>query len=64
MNRRTFNPDQFRQLEANPHIYSVSDCTIQYKGEFKIRAVRESLAGKRTIQIFEESEFNLDIIGK
>ncbi len=64
MNRRTFNPDQIRQLEANLHVASVSDRTIQYKGEFKIHAVRENLAGKRPIQIFEESGFDLDIIGK
>lgn len=43
---------------------SVSDRTIQYKGEFKIHAVRENLAGKRPIQIFEESGFDLDMIGK
>ncbi len=60
MNRRTFNPDQIRQLEANLHVASVSDRTIsdrtiQYKGEFKIHALRENLAGKRPIQIFEET---------
>lgn len=64
MNRRTFNPDQIRQLEANPHVASVSDRTIQYKGEFKIYAVHENLAGKRPIQIFEESGFDLVMIGK
>lgn len=63
MNRRTFIPDQIRQLEANLHVVSVSDCTIQYKGEFKIHAVRENLASKRLIQIFEESGFDLDMIG-
>ena len=48
MNRYTFNPDQIRQLEANLHVASAPDRTIQYKGEFKIHAVREDLAGKQT----------------
>lgn len=60
MNRRTFNPDQIRQIEANLHVASVSDCTIQYKREFKIHTVRENLACKRPIQI---SGFDLDMIG-
>ncbi|MGX1264090.1 transposase [Rossellomorea marisflavi] len=64
MNRRTFNPDQIRQLETNPHVTSVSDCTIQYNVEFKVHAVRENLAGKRPIEIFEESGFDLLVIGK
>ncbi|WP_454266134.1 IS3 family transposase [Rossellomorea marisflavi] len=64
MNRRTFNPDQIIQLETNPHVTSVSDCTIQYNGEFKVHAVRENLAGKRPTEIFEESGFDLLVIGK
>ncbi|WP_410503268.1 hypothetical protein RIF24_16645 (plasmid) [Exiguobacterium acetylicum] len=64
MNRRSFNPDQIRQLEAKLHIASVSDCTIQYKRGFKIHAVRENLVVNRPIQTFEESGFDLDMIGE
>jgi len=64
MNRLTFNSDQIRQLKANFHVASLSDHTIQYKGEFKIHAVRENLDSKRPIQIFEESGIDLDMIGK
>lgn len=66
MNRRTFNSDQIRQLEANLYVdvASMSDYTIQYKGKIKIHAVHENLAGKRLIQIFEKSGIDLDITGK
>ena len=57
MNRRTFNPGKIRRLKDNHHVDSVLDRMIQYKGEFKIHAVRENLAGKRTMKIFEERGF-------
>ena len=36
MNRHTFNLDRIKQIEAKFHATSVSDRTIQYKGEFEV----------------------------
>ena len=63
MSKILFNEHQQRLLEANLNVGSVSDRAIQYTAEFKIRAVKESQAGKGPKQIFEENGFDLDIIG-
>ncbi|WP_391116643.1 IS3 family transposase [Psychrobacillus sp. L3] len=63
MSKILFNEHQRRQLESNPNIVSVSDRAIQYKSEFKIRAVQENLAGKGPSQIFIENGFDLETIG-
>lgn len=64
MSKIIFNEQQRRILEKNPNVSSVSDRAIQYTGEFKIRAVKENLAGKGPVQIFIEADFDLDMIGK
>lgn len=63
MSKIIFNEHQQRVLEANPNVASVSDRAIQYTPEFKIHAVKESLAGKGPAQIFSESGFDLTVIG-
>ena len=63
MSKILFNEHQRKQLESNPNVASVSDRAIQYKPEFKIRAVQENLGGKWPSQIFIENGFDLDIIG-
>ena len=63
MSKITFNEHQQRVLEANPNVASVSDRAVQYTPEFKIHAVKESLAGKGPAQIFSESGFDLTVIG-
>jgi transposase len=63
MSKILFTESQRRQLEANPHVVSVSDRTIQYKPEFKVQAVKENLAGKGPSQIFTEHGFDLEVIG-
>jgi transposase len=64
MSKIIFNEQQRRILEKNPNVSSVSDRAIQYTAEFKIRAVKENLAGKGPVQIFIEADFDLDMIGK
>lgn len=63
MNKISFNEHQHRQIEAIPHVISVSDCSIQYTPEFKIHAVQENIAGKGPTHIFKEAGFDLEIIG-
>ena len=63
MSKIIFNEHQQRILEANPNVASVSDRAIQYTPEFKVHAVKESLAGKGPSQIFSENGFDLTVIG-
>jgi len=63
MSKIYFNEHQRQLLEANPNVSSVSDRAIQYTPEFKIKAVKENLAGKGPSQIFIENGFDLEMIG-
>jgi hypothetical protein len=63
MSKIIFNEHQRRQIESNPNVISVSDRTIQYTSEFKVRAVIENSAGKGPVQIFIENGFDLEVIG-
>ena len=53
-----------KELEKNPNVFRVTEQTITYHPNFKIKAVREYLKGKSPSQIFVERGFNLDVIGK
>ena len=64
MSKIIFNEHQIRQLELNPNVASVSDRSIQYTGDFKVRAVLENQEGKGPFQIFEEVGFDLTVIGR
>lgn len=46
MSKIIFNEHQRQVLEKNRNVASVSDHAIQYTAEFKIRSVKENLAGK------------------
>ena len=63
MSKIFFNEHQRQLLEVNPNVASVSDRAIQYTPEFKIKAVKENLAGKGPTQIFIENGFDIEIIG-
>jgi transposase len=63
MSKIIFNEHQRRQIESNPNVTSVSDRTIQFTYDFKVRAVKENLSGKGPAQIFTENGFDLEVIG-
>lgn len=63
MSKIIFNEHQRRQIENNPNVASVSDRAIQYTADFKLKAVRDNLAGKGPAQIFTEAGFDLEVIG-
>lgn len=63
MSKIIFNEHQRRQIEGNPHVVSVSDRSIQYTVEFKLKAVHENLQGKGPSEIFRDAGFDLEIIG-
>jgi transposase len=64
MSKIIFNSFQMKQLEKNSNVSKVSDRSISYKPEFKVKAVLENLKGKSPLQIFIENGFDLEIIGK
>jgi transposase-like protein len=63
MSKIIFNEFQRKQLESNPNIEHVSDRSISYKAEFKIKAVKENLKGKGPLDIFIDHGFDVNIIG-
>jgi len=46
MSKIIFNMTQIHQLEENPNVASVSERSIQYIAEFKVKAVRENMEGR------------------
>lgn len=58
-----FNEMQMKLLEMNANVHHVSDRSIAYTADFKVKAVKEDLIGKGPTQIFVEHGFDLDMIG-
>jgi transposase-like protein len=63
MSKIIFNEIQIKLLESNPNVGHVSERSISYTPDFKIRAVKENLNGKGPVQIFIEHGFDLQVIG-
>ncbi len=62
MSKIIYNEHQIRQLELNPNVESVSDQSIKYTDDFKVRAVLKNQERKGPSQIFEEAGFDLPVI--
>ncbi|STO07511.1 hypothetical protein [Exiguobacterium aurantiacum] len=52
MSKIIFSMSQTKQLEENPNVASVSEPSLQYTADFKIKAVRENMERKDPKQIF------------
>lgn len=63
MSKIIFNELQIKQLELNPNIAHVTERSISYRPEFKVKAVKENLDGKGPTQIFVDHGFDLAVIG-
>lgn len=63
MSKIIFNEIQMKLLENNPNVKHVSERSISYHPDFKVKAVKENLNGKGPGQIFIEHGFDLDTIG-
>jgi len=63
MSKIIFNEIQIKLLESNPNVDHVSERSISYTPDFKIRAVKENFNGKGPVQIFIEHGFDLQMIG-
>lgn len=64
MSKIIFNEIQMKQLEKNKNVVKVSERSISYCSDFKVRAVKENQQGKGPSQIFLENGFDLVIIGE
>nr|WP_227551514.1 HTH domain-containing protein [Metabacillus sediminilitoris] len=64
MSKIIFTEMQMNQLEVNPNVVKVSERSITYHPEFKIKAAIENLEGKDPLQIFIENGFDVDVIGR
>lgn len=64
MSKTIFTMTQINQLEENPNVASVSERSLQYTTEFKVKTVRENMERKGPQQIFTEAGFDLTVIGK
>ncbi|WP_029625970.1 HTH domain-containing protein, partial [Streptococcus sobrinus] len=64
MSKIIFNEFQMRQLEKNENVVKVSERSITYSPEFKVKAVKENQNGKGPNQIFLENGFDLSAIGE
>lgn len=62
--KTSFSVAQIEELEKNPHILKVSEKQLTYQPDFKIKAVKENIQGKSPSEIFMDSGFDLDLIGK
>jgi transposase len=58
-----FNECQIKILENHPHVKQVSDRSIAYHPDFKVKAVKENQSGKGPTQIFIDHGFDVDMIG-
>lgn len=63
MSKTIFNEHQMKQLEANPNVVKVSEKSITYSPDFKVKAVKQNLEGKGPYQIFSENGFDMEVIG-
>ncbi|MEH7128758.1 hypothetical protein V7103_11175 [Neobacillus drentensis] len=63
MSKNLFTEFQFKELE-NSIVQRVSDWSIPYQLDFKVKAVKEYHNEKTPSQIFIENSFNIDVIGK
>ncbi|MDO7266798.1 hypothetical protein [Shouchella clausii] len=63
MSKRLFSAFEQKQLESNPNVNHVSDRSISYAADFKVRAVQENLSGKGPMAIFLDHGFDLKLFG-
>lgn len=61
---RHFTSFEFKALEQNPNVLRVSDRSITYHPEFKMRAVEAYEQGFSPTQIFLDHGFDLSVVGK
>lgn len=64
MKRKKFTEQEKEILLKNKNILDVSETTIKYCPEFKVKAVKEYYAGNSPIMIFLNANFDINLIGR
>jgi transposase len=63
MSKKIFTDKEIKSLSKNPYVKSVSSKGITYTDEFKRHFIAENENGKPPRMIFEESGFDVEVIG-
>ena len=63
MSKKIFTEEEIALLSKNKYVKKVSDKGITYTDEFKRIFIAENHNGKFPRQIFEEHDFNIEILG-
>lgn len=63
MSKKQFTDWEILELSKNIHVKNISNKSITYTNEFKIQFIAEYSNGKTPRQIFNESGFDIDVIG-
>ncbi|SFC93382.1 hypothetical protein SAMN04488168_11274 [Bacillus sp. 491mf] len=63
MTKKLFTEKEVQILSRNPYVKSVSEKVITYTDEFKRIFIEENEKGKLPRDIFEECDFDIDVIG-
>lgn len=63
MTKVVFNDKQIKFLAKNPNVLRVSDKAITYSEEFKNKFIEENSKGILPRKIFEDNDFDIEIIG-
>ncbi|KAA6473535.1 HTH domain-containing protein, partial [Bacillus swezeyi] len=63
MSKKLYTEDQMKELQRNPNVLKVSERSISYQPNFKLKAVLDYHKGKLPSQIFIEHGFNLELLG-
>ena len=64
MSKRRFTKEQIEELLDNPNVERCSDKSISYSKDFKIIAVKKYEEGMSASEIFKQSGFNINLIGR
>jgi hypothetical protein len=63
MTKKLFTEREIQLLSSNPYVKSVRQKGITYTEEFKHIFIKENEKGKLPRNIFEECDFDIDMIG-
>lgn len=63
MSNNTFTEKEIKSISKNPYVKAVSRKAITYTNEFKRYFIAENEMGKLPREIFEESGFDIEIVG-
>ena len=63
MSSKKYTDQEKEILSKNHNIIKVGERNITYSKEFQIRAIKEHENGKTPIQIFNEADINISILG-